>query len=120
MLFCFLLLRLGVKIVDSLYIVGIIVVCSLVTLFVRYLPFVYFGNRELPKSMIYLQNALPSAIMVILVIYCLKDVKLGFNLYDLKEIIACLVVIILQLYKKNMYISIVGGTLCYMIILRMI
>ena len=50
---------------DSLYIVGIIVVCSLVTLFVRYLPFVYFGNRELPKSMIYLQNALPSAIMVI-------------------------------------------------------
>ncbi len=58
--------------------------------------------------------------MVILVIYCLKDVKLGLNLYNLKEIIACLVVIFLQFYKRNMYLSIIGGTLCYMVILRLI
>lgn len=34
------------------------------------------------------------------------------------ELAACLLVVILQAVRKNMYLSIIAGTVCYMILIR--
>lgn len=55
---------------------GILVaVMALVTMGLRFLPFLVFKKRT-PGYITYLGEVLPSAIMGMLVVYCLKDVSL--------------------------------------------
>ena len=60
-----------------LHSVAIIAVAAIVTLIIRAVPFVAFGGkREVPETVTYLGKVLPPAIMVILVIYCVKGINL--------------------------------------------
>ena len=60
-----------------LHSVAIIAVAAIVTLIIRAVPFVAFdGKREVPETVTYLGKVLPPAIMVILVIYCVKGICL--------------------------------------------
>ena len=60
-----------------LHSIGIIAVAAIVTLFIRAIPFVLFGGkREVPATVTYLGKVLPPAIMVILVVYCVKGIDL--------------------------------------------
>ena len=60
-----------------LHSVAIIAVVAIVTLIIRAVPFVAFGGkREVPETVTYLGKVLPPAIMVILVIYCVKGINL--------------------------------------------
>lgn len=60
-----------------LHSIGIIAVAAIVTLFIRAIPFVLFGGkREVPATVTYLGKVLPPAIMVILVVYCVKGINL--------------------------------------------
>ena len=105
---------------DMIYLTGAIAVIALVTWALRALPFILFGNRPLPDTMKYLGRVLPPAIMTILVIYCLRDTKLTAFPFGIPELVSCLMIIILQAVKKNMYLSIIAGTACYMILIRLI
>ena len=98
----------------------LIVVMSLVTIFLRFLPFMIFGNRKTPDSIVYLGKVLPYAIMGMLVIFCLKNVSFITSPYGIPEILACLVVIGLHVYKRNTLLSIVGGTAVYMFLVQVI
>ncbi len=95
---------------NAIYPIAVIIVIALVTWALRAFPFLLFGSRPLPKTVQYLGRALPPAIMTVLVIYCLR--------YGIPELIACALVVILQTVRRNMYLSIVAGTLCYMILIR--
>ena len=103
---------------ETLYAIAAIAVVSLVTWGLRAAPFLLFGSRPLPKTMRYLGRALPPAIMTVLVIYCLRNTSFGQAPYGIPELIACALVVILQTVRRNMYLSIVAGTLCYMILIR--
>lgn len=103
---------------QMMYIAGIIGVCALITFITRALPFICFGNRKLMPSIDQLAKTLPETIMVILVIYCLKDMTWDKGAKNMPEIMACILIILLQYIRKNMYISIIGGTLCYMILIH--
>ena len=98
----------------------LIVVMSLVTIFLRFLPFMIFGNRKTPDSIVYLGKVLPYAIMGMLVVFCLKNVSFIANPYGIPEVLACLVVIGLHVYKRNTLLSIVGGTAVYMFLVQVI
>ena len=98
----------------------LIVVMSLVTIFLRFLPFMIFGNRKTPDSIVYLGKVLPYAIMGMLVVFCLKNVSFITSPYGIPEILACLVVIGLHVYKRNTLLSIVGGTAVYMFLVQVI
>ena len=98
----------------------LIVVMSLVTIFLRFLPFMIFGNRKTPDSIVYLGKVLPYAIMGMLVIFCLKNVSFITSSHGIPEILACLVVIGLHVYKRNTLLSIVGGTAVYMFLVQVI
>ena len=79
---------------EKLYPIAAIAVVALITWGLRAAPFLLFGSRPLPKTMRYLGKALPPAIMTVLVIYCLRN--------------------------TNMYLSIIAGTICYMVLIRVL
>lgn len=98
-----------------------IAVISLVTAALRFLPFLIFGeNRKTPPLISYLGQVLPYAIMGMLVIYCLKGVSFAAFPFGLPEIIGCVVVTLLHIWKRNTLLSISGGTVCYMLLVQLV
>ena len=66
----------------------------------------------------YLGQVLPAAIIGMLVIYCLKDVQVFSATHGLPELIAGSAVVLLQAWKRNSLLSILAGTLLYMILIQ--
>lgn len=98
-----------------------VAVIALVTASLRFLPFVILGgNKKTPKIIEKLGRILPYAIMGMLVVYCLKDVSFASASGFLPTLIACLVVGILYIWKRNTLVSIVSGTVCYMILVQLV
>ena len=105
---------------EILYPVAVIAVVAAVTFALRAFPFILFGGRSLPGTVRYLGDVLPPAIMTILVVYCLRGTNVAETPHGLPEIIACALVALLQMVKKNMDLSIVAGTVAYMILIRVL
>lgn len=98
-----------------------IAMCVLGTMATRFLPFIIFNEkRRTPEFVQYLGKFLPSAVFGMLVIYCLKNVNLLNGTHGLPEGIAILVTGVLHYWKRNMLISIAGGTICYMLLLHFV
>lgn len=68
----------------------------------------------------YLGKVLPYAIMGMLVVYCLKGVSFVKAPYGAPEGIASAVVVGLQVWKRNTFLSIIAGTVCYMVFVQMV
>jgi len=101
--------------------VMLIAVMALVTIALRFLPFLIFGeNRATPDSITYLGKVLPYAIMGMLVIYCLKDVSLAVAPFGIPELMGCAVVTLLHIWKRNTLLSIGAGTACYILLVQYI
>ena len=100
--------------------VGVAVI-ALVTAAIRYLPFVLFrGQRGTPAPVARLGSVLPYAVMGMLVVYCLKGVSFSAVSGWLPSVLACLVTGLLYVWKRNTLVSIVAGTLCYMLLVQQI
>lgn len=98
-----------------------IAMCVLGTMATRFLPFIIFNEKKrTPEFVQYLGKFLPSAVFGMLVIYCLKNVNLLNGTHGLPEGIAILVTGVLHYWKRNMLISIAGGTICYMLLLHFV
>ena len=98
-----------------------ITVIALVTIGLRFLPFLIFGeNRKTPPIIAHLGQVLPYAIMGMLVVYCLKDVRLTAAPFGIPQAIGCAVVALLHIWKRNTLLSIGGGTLCYMLLVQFV
>ena len=105
---------------DSLYAIAVIAVVTLVTWSLRAALFVLFGNRPLPRMMRYLGKMLPPSIMTVLVIYRLRNTSFTKFPFDIPEMTYCALVSILQVVRKNAYLSIIAGTICYMMLIRIL
>jgi branched-subunit amino acid transport protein AzlD len=92
---------------------------GLVTLACRAAPFVLFSKRSPPPILDYLQRYLPPMIMTVLVFNSYKSLNLSAPPWGLPALAAGLVVAILQLWKRNALLSIVGGTALYMALSRL-
>ncbi len=93
---------------------------ALVTYIIRYIPFLIFQKGEVPKDIIKLGEDLPPAIMILLVIYCVKNVNLFAGSRGIPEFISIVVVIFLHYYKRNILLSILVGTALYMYLVQAI
>ena len=99
----------------------IIAVAGAVTLMLRFLPFLVFsGKRETPPYIVYLGRVLPYAIMGMLVIYCLRGISFTATANYLPELIACAVVVLAHVWKRNTLLSIISGTVCYMLLVQFV
>ena len=78
------------------------------------------GRKEVPKTVRDLGAVLPSSIMAVLVVYCLRNVDFAAISHFLPSLIACALVVALHLWKKNILLSIGLGTVCYMVLVQMV
>ena len=103
---------------DTLQTAAIIGVIALMTWFTRGLPYLLFARKCPPPLVTYLGTALPSSIMIILVVYCLRNTAFAVAPHGAPELISVLVVAALQAWKRNTLLSIFLGTVCYMLLIR--
>ena len=90
--------------------------CVAGTMLTRFLPFLIFKeDRKTPGFVQYIGKYLPSAVFGMLVVYCLKNVDVLEGNRGLPELIAILATGALHVWKRQMLLSIAGGTVCYMI-----
>ena len=106
---------------DRTGIILAVFVSAAITFVLRALPFAAFRNgREMPEKLIYLGGLLPSAIMSVLIVYCLKTVVSDFGEQGIPQLAAVLLVTVSYKWKHNTLLSIVLGTACHMLLLHVI
>ena len=102
---------------DARHTALMIAAMSIVTILLRFLPFLVFRKRT-PPYIAYLGEVLPPAIIGMLVIYCLKDISPAVRPYGLPELIAAAIVVALQAWKRSSLLSILAGTAVYMALIQ--
>ena len=95
----------------------LVAIMSAVTILLRFLPFIVF-RKHTPPFVMYLGEVLPPAMIGMLVIYCLKNVTPAAYPHGLPELIAGLIVIGLQAWKRKSLLSILAGTAVYMVLIQ--
>ncbi|MGB9939377.1 branched-chain amino acid transporter permease [Methanosarcina sp.] len=95
-----------------------IAVIALATFATRALPFLFFGSREPPAMLSVIEKNLPPMILLLLVIYCLKDVQWFSAPYGIPELFTIGIVAWLHLWKRNAMLSIFTGTALYMVFVQ--
>ena len=104
--------------VQKIIIIGMAVLGTAMT---RFLPFLIFpGDRPVPKYVQYLGKVLPSAVFGLLVVYCLRNVNILSGSHGIPELISIAAVAGLHLWKRQMLLSIAGGTICYMMLVQVV
>ena len=99
---------------------GILVAAMAVTTaLLRFIPFIAF-RKKTPKYITYLCKVLPPAMIGLLVIFCLKDTSVTAYPFGIPELIAAAIVVGAQIWKRNAIISILAGTVVYMVLIQMV
>ena len=98
-----------------------ILAAALATILVRALPFLLFPEgRQTPNYIKYLGNALPCATIGMLVVYCIKSVDPLTAPHGLPEFLALAAVIFVQLWRRSIILSVVIGTVIYMLLVQQV
>ncbi len=98
----------------------IVAVMAGVTAIIRFLPFFIFRGKNTPSFLLYLGQVLPQATIGMLIIFCLKNVSfLGWS-FGLPELICIALTAILHFWKRNTLLSILAGTISYMLLVQLI
>ena len=101
------------------YSVFIITLIAALTFGARLFPFVLFSRGgKTPEIVVYIGNMLPPAVMILLVVYCIKNVKPLEWPHGIPELISIAAVAMLYKLTKNSLIAMVGGTILYMLLLQ--
>lgn len=96
-----------------------IAIVAIVTFATRALPFAIFNTQKgLPPYIRYLNSVLPTAIIAMLVVYCLKDASPFRYPYGLPELISLVFLTIVHRRFKKILISIGGSTALYMLLVQ--
>ena len=96
-----------------------IVMVIIGTMLTRFLPFLLFpAGKPTPKYIQYLGKVLPGAVFGLLVVYCLKNVSVFEGSRGIPEIISIAAVVVLHRWKRQMLLSIAGGTILYMVLIQ--
>ena len=104
---------------NDTYIISVIAVMAIVTIALRFLPFIVFDHGEqLPEWITYLGKVLPPAIMSMLLVYCLRNINLVEGNHGFPEVICVGIAMLIHNWKRNTLLSIGVSTLLYMIIMQ--
>lgn len=94
--------------------IGLIVFCE------RLFPFALFSKRQPGKLIHIFERYIPPLVMVGLLIYSLRDIRFSSLEQWLPQVSAITFTIATYLWRKNTLISIFGGTIIYMILIRVL
>ncbi len=97
------------------------------TVLTRFLPFLVFRpGKPTPRYILYLGRVLPAAVFALLVVYCLRrlpfdsigNLSLALTANTVAQLAAVALTVGVHVWRRNMMWSIVAGTACYMVLLR--
>ena len=96
-------------------------ICGVVTIALRAFPFLMFsGDRPVPPLIRYIGKRLAPAAIAMLVVYCYcssyRNISFASGGWGIPEATASLAVILLQIWKRNPLLSIIVGTVIYMVL----
>ena len=98
-----------------------ILICGAATILTRAIPFILFDKgKETPKFIKYLGDVLPAATFGMLIIFCLKSFDIRDISTSIKMIIAIIVSVIIHLYKGKISITMIVGTLAYILLVNLL
>ena len=92
--------------------IGLIIFCE------RLFPFAVFSRRKPGKLIHIFERYIPPVVMLGLLIYSMRNVRFSVLNLWLPQISAITFTIVTYLWKKNTLVSIFGGTIIYMILIR--
>lgn len=87
---------------------------ALATVTSRAFPFLFLRRYQHSPCLRYIGQNLPPAVMLLLVLYCLKDLRLHPLSHGIPDLASVLVVAILHLWRRNTFLSIGVGTALYL------
>ncbi|KFI97526.1 branched-chain amino acid transporter permease [Bifidobacterium stellenboschense] len=91
------------------------------TMLTRFLPFLVFPESKQPPRIIeYFGKVLPYAMTGLLVVYSLRNTPILTGSHGVPELIACLAIVALHLWRRSMLLSIAGGTIVYMLLVQLV
>ena len=103
----------------AMQIAALVAVMAIVTFLTRALPFLLFGRGgEPPQVVLYLGRFLPPAVIAMLIVYCYRGLSLAQVGGWAPGLIAGTAVVLLHIWWKNNMVSIVGGTILYMVLVQ--
>ena len=98
-----------------------IAVMAVVTFLTRYIPFLLFDRKgNPPKIVLYLGRVLPPAIIMMLIIYCLRNVSFTSGSHGIPELVCVAVAAVLHWWKGNNLLSIFTATVLYMFLVQVV
>lgn len=105
---------------ERLITIGIAAITNFIT---RWLPFRLFAkddNEKLSPFIYGLGAFLPAAIMGMLVVYCYRNINFFTGDHGLPDIIAGIITVIIHLWRRSMFLSLIVGTVSYIILVNWI
>ncbi|MBO6128827.1 MAG: AzlD domain-containing protein [Pseudobutyrivibrio sp.] len=94
---------------------------GIATLATRILPVLIFGRgKKVPDYILYLGKVVPYTAMGLLIVYCFKDLSITTKPHALPELIGMVIVVASYLWRRNTILSVVIGTVAYMIMVQFI
>lgn len=93
----------------------IVVLGTLLTRSISFL--IFYSKPDFPPFIQFLETVFPSAVIGVLVVYCLKD-SLSGGYYGLPEMMGIFCVVFFHNWKKNVLLSISMGTSLYMVLVQ--
>lgn len=100
--------------------VASIAVMAICTFLTRYLPFLLFDrkNSTPPKIVLYLGRVLPPAVIMMLIVYCLRNVSFASASHGIPELLCVALAAVLHWWKGNNLLSIFSATVLYMVLVQ--
>ena len=116
-------------IIQQIVIVGAGVAATMLT---RFIPFLVFRpGKPTPRYVTYLGKVLPASVFAMLVVYCLRHIvsieqsahggwTVAWSADAVAQIVAVALTFIVHLWRKSIMWSMAAGTLCYMLLIRLL
>jgi branched-chain amino acid transport len=102
------------------YLFGAVMIMAVVTLVLRAFPFLLFGGRKPPELVLYFGRVVSPGAIAMLVVYCFNSVDPLVWPCAVPELLASAAVVILHFKLRNPLLSIIAGTVLYMILVQMV
>lgn len=105
---------------NNTYIIVAIIISAVITLFTRSIPFVIFrSKRKVGPALTFIAKTLPIAVITILIVYSISHITFISISGWIKEVLGILFVVAVHLLKRNTLLSVLGGTLFYMLLIQL-
>ncbi|MFI0733483.1 branched-chain amino acid transporter permease [Streptomyces sp. NPDC021225] len=97
---------------DPLYVLPAVALSAAVTWALRALPFTLLAPLHASRTIQYLSTRMPAGVMVILLVYCLRDVPMSAS-GAVAPLVALTATVGLHLWRRSALLSILTGTAAY-------